>query len=249
MWDAQDVEDVFDAWERHAGWWQANFTEGADLEYEEQILPLVCDLLHESDRVLDIGTGEGQVARRLARRSGLVVGVEPAAAQISEANRRNGGPMWARASAVSLPFSESSFDGAIACLVFEHIADLDRSILEVARVLRPGGRFVAFLNHPLLQTPNSGWIDDQILDPPEQYWRVGPYLVESLDDEEIQPGVVLPFFHRPLARYVNSLVDANLVIRRMLEPAPPPEFLAKAPEYSLSATIPRLLVFVCEKVD
>ena len=38
------------------------------------------------------------------------------------------------------------------------VYDVDAAIAEVARVLRPEGRFVFFLNHPLLQTPNSGWI-------------------------------------------------------------------------------------------
>jgi excinuclease ABC subunit C len=52
----------------------------------------------------------------------------------------------------------------------------------------PGGRFLFFLNHPLLQTPNSGWIDDQVLDPPEQYWRIGPYLVEDETIEEVEKG-------------------------------------------------------------
>ncbi len=88
----------------------------------------------------------------------------------------------------------------MACLVFEHLTEVDEAICEVARVLRPGGRFALFLNHPLLQTPNSGWIDDQILDPPEQYWRVGPSLVESVIDEEVRPGVILPFVHRPLGQ-------------------------------------------------
>ena len=123
----------------------------------------------------------------------------------------------------------------------------DEAIREVARVLRPGGRFALFLNHPLLQTPNSGWIDDQILDPPEQYWRVGPYLVESVVNEEVCPGVVLPFVHRPLGRYVNALADAGLVVSRMFEPAPPAEFLARACEYGEAATIPRLLVLLCKR--
>ena len=70
----------------------------------------------------------------------------------------------------------------------------------------PGGRFCFFLNHPLLQTPNSGWIDDQILDPPEQYWRIGPYLVEDETIEEVEKDVFIPFIHRPLSRYVNALV-------------------------------------------
>ena len=72
-------------------------------------------------------------------------------------------------------------------------------------MLAPGGRFCFFLNHPLLQTPDSGWIDDQVLDPPEQYWRIGPYLPEAVTIEEVEPGVHIRFVHRPLSRYVNAL--------------------------------------------
>ena len=150
-----------------------------------------------------------------------VVGVDPTRAQIEEAHRRGGGPAYARAGAAALPFARASFDAAVACLVFEHIADVDDAIGEVARVLAPGGRFALFLNHPLLQTPNSGWIDDQVLDPPEQYWRIGPYLVEDTTVEEVEKGVFIPFIHRPLSRYLNALSDAGLVLRRMEEPAPP----------------------------
>ena len=54
-----------------------------------------------------------------------------------------------------LPFADASFDAVVACLVFEHIRDVDEAIAEVARVLQPGGRFCFFLNHPLLQTPEQ----------------------------------------------------------------------------------------------
>jgi hypothetical protein len=115
-------------------------------------------------------------------------------------------------------------------------------------VLRPGGRFCFFLNHPLLQTPNSGWIDDQILDPPEQYWRIGPYLVEDISLEEVQKDVFIPFVHRPLSRYVNAMAEQGLLIRRMVEPAPPPGFISRAHEYADAATIPRLLFLLAEKI-
>jgi SAM-dependent methyltransferase len=129
----------------------------------------------------------------------------------------------------------------VACLVFEHIEAVDDALSEVGRVLEPGGRFLFFLNHPLLQTPNSGWIDDQILDPPEQYWRIGRYLDESVILEEVAKDVVLPYVHRPLSRYVNALVASGMTIRLMLEPPPPPGFIALAPEYAEAASIPRLL--------
>jgi SAM-dependent methyltransferase len=235
-----------DLWERNASWWQDGFTEGADAEYEEQILPLARECVAGAQRVLDVGTGEGQIAR-LAVRDGaaLVVGVDPTIRQLTVARARGGGVGYARAGADGLPFADASFDAVVVCLVFEHIPDHEPAIAELARVLEPGGRFVFFLNHPLLQAPNSGWIIDHILD--EQYWRVGPYLVEDVTMEELAPGVVLPFVHRPLSQYVNAMARNGLYIERMDEPMPPEGFLARAQEYRDAATIPRLLLMVARK--
>ena len=231
-----------DLWETNAGWWQDGFTEGADPEYVEQIVPIAGELLAGAQRVLDVGAGEGQLARVLAGQGSTVTASDITWNQILEAAARGGGPSFVRNGAAELPFADSSFDAVLACLVFEHISDVDDAIAEVARVLEPGGHFVFMLNHPLLQTPNSGWIDDQILDPPEQYWRIGDYLIEAETIEEVQKDVFIPFIHRPLSRYVNAMADAGLVVRRMLEPSPPPGFLERASAYEAAATIPRLLV-------
>ena len=230
-----------DLWEAHAAWWIEGFTEGADAEYVEQILPMAAAELAGYGRVLDVGCGDGQISRLLAAAGADVVGVDPTWNQIRVAAGRAGGPSYARADAAALPFGAASFDAVVACLVFEHIDDLDGAVAEVARVLRPGGRFALFLNHPLLQTPGSGWIDDQIVDPPEQYWRIGPYLTEAETIEQVELGVYIRFLHRPLSRYVNALADHGLALERMEEPSPPPGFLARAPEYPDAATIPRLL--------
>jgi SAM-dependent methyltransferase len=228
-------------WETHAEWWIDGFTDGADPEYEEQILPLAARELDGRRRILDIGCGDGQVSRLAAKLGALVIGIDPTWNCVSVAHRRGGGPEFAQAGAAQLPFPDKSFDGVVACLVFEHIREVDTAIAEVARVLQPGGRFCFFLNHPLLQTPNSGWIDDQFLDPPEQYWRIGAYLVEDETIEEVEKDVFIPFVHRPLSRYINTLADHGLFLERMEEPSPPSGFLAKAEEYVAAATIPRLL--------
>jgi SAM-dependent methyltransferase len=237
-----------DLWETHADWWQEGFTAGADPEYDEQILPMAAEHLAGAARVLDVGCGEGQVARlAVAGGAATVVGVDPTWAQIAVAAERGGGARYARSGAGALPFRSASFDAVVACLVFEHIRDVDDAIAEVARVLVPGGRFLFFLNHPLLQTPSSGWIDDQILDPPEQYWRIGPYLIEDETIEQVERGVFIPFIHRPLSRYVNAMAANGLLVHRMEEPAPPPGFLARAEEYAEAATIPRLLFLHARK--
>ena len=107
--------------------------------------------------------------------------------------------------------------------------------------MRPGGRFSFFVNHPLLQTPGSGFIDDHMIDPPEQYWRVGAYLVEGESIEEVEQGVFIRFLHRPLSRYVNSMLEHGFELQRMIEPTPPPGFLERAPGVPRRGHDPRLL--------
>ena len=46
-----------DPWDAHAAWWQDEFTEGADPEYVEQILPLIASRLPAEGRVVDVGGG------------------------------------------------------------------------------------------------------------------------------------------------------------------------------------------------
>jgi len=175
-----------------------------------------------------------------------VVGVDPTAEQLVAAAARGGDVRYARAGAEALPFAAASFDAVLICLTLEHLDPFEPAVHEVARVLAPGGQFVLFLNHPLLQAPNSGWIDDHILE--EQYWRVGPYLPDDAAMEEVAPGIRLSFMHRPLNRYINTMAECGLLVEHMDEPAPPPGFLAQAPEYAEAASIPRLLGLVARKL-
>ena len=159
-------------WEEKAQWWSDTFASGDDPEYVEQILPLIKSHISGAERGLDVGTGEGQVARLLVE-SGVssVTGIDASDAMIDEAEKRGGGVNFVRGDVTAMPFEANSFDLVTTSLVLEHVEALERALSEIARVLEPGGRFLFLMNHPLLQTPNSGWIDDHILE--EQYWRIG----------------------------------------------------------------------------
>ena len=227
-------------WDTGAAWWQREYTEGADVEYEEQIIPLVVEQLRGMPRVLDVGCGEGQVARRLAAAGVDVIGVDPSGPQVARARERGGGPRYLRASAERLPVAECSVDAVLACLAFEHVGDLPAAVREIARVLVPGGRLLLLVGHPLLQAPGSGWIDDKILD--ERYWRIGEYLREHAVIDEVAPGVAFEFVHRPVFVYVNTLAEHGLFVDHMDEPAPPAALLDEIWGYPEAHTIPRILV-------
>ncbi len=66
--------------------------------------------------------------------------------------------------------------------------------------------------------------------------------------EEVEPGVAIPFVHRPLSHYVNAMAKVGLFVTEMLEPSPPPGFLAQAKEYADAASYPRLLFLKTEKL-
>ncbi|HEY5155022.1 MAG TPA: class I SAM-dependent methyltransferase [Acidimicrobiales bacterium] len=227
-------------WEQHARWWQREYSAGADPEYEEQILPLVARHVDGARRVLDVGCGEGQVARRGAAMGTDVIGLDPTRSQVEVARDRSGGPRYVQARAEALPCRDGAFDTVVVCLALEHVDAFETAIHEVARVLEPGGRFVLLLCHPLLQAPGAAWIDDRILG--ETYWRVGAYLEEARGFHEVAPGVDLLFVHRPLSRYIHAMGQAGLLIDDMVEESPPARLLADEWGFPEAATIPRVLL-------
>ena len=200
-------------WEQHAGWWQREYSAGADPEYEDQILPAGGRPRPRSapGARRRVRGGPGRPAhrehgcdgggRRSHRRSARRW---PASAPAA--------PTTSVRAPKRCPVRAGAFDTVVLCLALEHVDAFETAIHEVARVLEPGGRFVLVLCHPLLQAPGAGWIDDQIVG--EQYWRIGAYLPEDRAFDEVAPGVDLLFIHRPLSRYVHAMGEAGLLDRR-----------------------------------
>ncbi|HEY4998549.1 MAG TPA: class I SAM-dependent methyltransferase [Usitatibacter sp.] len=88
-------------------------------------------------RVLDIATGTGLVAREAMALGGRVVGLDPSAGMLSEAQRLSF-PL-VRALGEKLPFADASFDFVTMGFALRHVADLDTLFAEIRRVLAPGG--------------------------------------------------------------------------------------------------------------
>lgn len=101
--------------------------------------------LRRGQQVLDIGCGPGYLASEIAAQvgtEGRVVAIDSSRPMLDIARARCAGlgsVGFQRADAAMLPFSDASFDVAAAVQVYLFVADLERAIRELARVLRPGG--------------------------------------------------------------------------------------------------------------
>lgn len=123
-------------------------------------------------RILEVGCGAGLLLSNLKPFAERVVGldlhdglpqVRRMLSQIGQAD-----PWLVRGSVLTLPFQSACFDAVLCMSVLEHLRDLDRAILELARVLRPGGRLV--LGFPA-KTRLTRWLfkligrDDDVIHP------------------------------------------------------------------------------------
>jgi SAM-dependent methyltransferase len=93
-------------------------------------------------RVLDAGCGSGEWAALLTAPE--IVCVDQSEAAVDAARAR--GLEALRANIELLPFEDESFDVVMCNWVLYHLDDLDQGLKEIARVLRPGGRFVGGYN-------------------------------------------------------------------------------------------------------
>ncbi|HEY7922058.1 MAG TPA: methyltransferase domain-containing protein [Vicinamibacteria bacterium] len=108
--------------------------------------------LQGSERILDVGSGLGQLSRAMARATGVrVVGIERSAEQIAEAQRQAARADetalvdFRQGDALQLPLRDEewgTFDLAHTRFLLEHVADPLAVVRAMARAVRPGGRII-----------------------------------------------------------------------------------------------------------
>jgi demethylmenaquinone methyltransferase/2-methoxy-6-polyprenyl-1,4-benzoquinol methylase len=96
--------------------------------------------VRDGDRVLDACCGTGDLSLADERAGGRVVGLDFSERMLERARRKSGSVEWVRGDLLELPFEDASFDAATVGFGVRNVADLERSLRELRRVLRPGGR-------------------------------------------------------------------------------------------------------------
>lgn len=127
--------------------------------------------LVQGESVLDVGCGNGNSARWLARRTGCeVVGVDLSPVRVEHAQHAARGDRACRfvtGSATELPFADRSFDVVWSQATVYHVHDRDRALAEMRRVLADGGRLVLDdlttpADHARLSPRSRRWVYERL---------------------------------------------------------------------------------------
>jgi ubiquinone/menaquinone biosynthesis C-methylase UbiE len=103
-------------------------------------------------RILDAGCGSGPLSAALRDRGAVVTGIDASAGMLALARRRLGDGVALHVVDLRdrLPFDDGTFDDAVASLVLHYLEDWGPTLAELRRVLRPGGRLIASVDHPFV---------------------------------------------------------------------------------------------------
>lgn len=208
------------AWEENAAAWIAWAREPDHDSYWQFHRDLFLELVPAPNgRTLDVGCGEGRLARDLGALGHDVAAVDASPTMVAAARDLAPEMELHLANAAELPFADESAGLVVAFMSFQDVDDLDGAMREAARVLASGGRICLAIVHPL---NSAGAFESRTAD--SRFVIEGSYFDESVTDQTFErDGLAMRFVskHRPLQTYADALISHGLSIERLREVALP----------------------------
>ncbi len=190
--------------------------------------------------VVDLGCGDGQLCRVLVDKGAKsVLGVDHSARMFALAEKRtvDDRVRYLKSFAEQVTLPASSVDLVTSSLALHYVADLPPLLERLATWLRPGGWFVASMEHPVVTAAPELGSHPCIVD---NYASEG-----ERDTTWYVEGVVK--YHRRISTIINGVIDAGLAIRRVIEPTPTTESLVQRPNLDHYGRLPAVLILAATK--
>jgi 2-polyprenyl-3-methyl-5-hydroxy-6-metoxy-1,4-benzoquinol methylase len=170
-------------------------------------------------RVLDVACGHGRISRGLARKGATVVGVDLSTAMLAKAEEMESNePLGIRylqsdaADPELLP--GETYDAAVCSMGLSDIDNLDGTLTNIRRLVRPGGVFAFAILHPCfpgIEGVSGAWPSDGTYYD-ERYWQADATL--SVLRQQVGAN------HRTLSTYLNTLHHHGFTLTQTTEPQP-----------------------------
>lgn len=235
--DVPTGSEVVAAWNRLAVFWDERSSANGSEIHRLLIAPSIHRLLNvqSGDHVLDVGCGNGVVARELVRLGASVVACDASetfvdlARGYSPAGEIDYRVVDATDETALLALGAESFDAIVACMVLMDLPDIDALFRAARQLLRPEGRFVFAVLHPCFNNPSTTWLIEESRD----LSRLNSLKISDYRDtaaEYLAGGEPGPhwFFHRSLSTIVGSTRQAGLVLDGLEEPLFDPDIPANS---------------------
>ena len=189
-------------------------------------------------RMLDAGCGSGPLFAALRDRGAVVSGFDASAGMLELARRRLGDSADLQVANLGspLPYPDNAFDDVVASLVLHYLQDWGPALAELRRVLKPGGRLIASVDHPfainLMHRQASREAEYDYFDTTNwtEEWTMGGQTA------------LMSIWHRPLHAMIEAFTGAGFRITVISEPEPDPAARELFPE--AIAAKPRFLCFL-----
>jgi SAM-dependent methyltransferase len=198
-----------------------SFAEAYSAETEANLIngyyarPAILDLAGDvaGRRILDAGCGSGPLFAALCDRGAIVTGIDSSTGMLELARRRLGASAALHLADLGspLPFADGAFDDVIASLVLHYLEDWTAPLAELRRVLMPGGRLIASVDHPFASQMQAG--------PGANYFATRKWSFEWTFGGHSAP---MSFWHRPLHAMTDAFTAASFRIAAISEPSPAP---------------------------
>jgi len=252
------VERTREIWDALAEWWDDKIGDGNDFQ-TVLIEPATERLLQvrPGEEVLDIACGAGRFARRMAALGARVTAVDHAERFINRARQRTTEHtdridyrvVNAVDAAGMAALGTERFDAAVCTMALMDMAAIEPLIASLPRLLKPGGRFVFSVTHPVFNSVFAKRIveeADQSGELMTSYWvAVNGYAAPAARLGVGIRGQPVPqyYFHRSFSVLLNAFFRHGLVLDGLEEPTYPRDFSGpgRTPAWSNYPDIPPIL--------
>lgn len=164
---------------------------------------------------IDVGCGEGRVSRDLTSLGYRVISIDASKSMVQEAVRFAPEIPALIADGAALPLLNGATDLAVASMSLRDMDDMQQAVIELARVLAPGGHLCIGVVHPI---NSAGHFDS--LEPDSAFVIEGSYLKSHRYVSQIErDGLPMTFssYHHPFEAYFAALEAGGLLVEAIRE--------------------------------
>lgn len=227
-------KDIVTQWDKIAELRADQISKGKDLSFSYILVPTILKLSAQSDftAVLDIGCGTGFLTKQLALKAQRITGIDMSRKMIDLAWKSCKGSKnveLVHSTIESFAANQKSppFTLVVANMSLMNMIKLDRALRSTAKLLKPGGHFVFTITHPCFWPFYSGYAVEDWFDYKKEILIETVFKI-SLDASDDGPKTI--HAHRPIERYLVSLLREGFIIDSICEPMPTKKVEARYPK-------------------